>query len=499
MAAVEASPDGTKLFVGGSFNTVNGVAKQKVASLNLTTGAPLTTFGFTNSTNNQVQSLAATNSTALRRRPVHPDQRRAQDRPGRGERRVRRGRHRRFDNDLAGGIGVNGQLGVPQLKLTHDDSKLLVVHTGRQIDGQDRLGMGIIDTAHQAAAALAQPAVGREPGPRRWRHPHLRRRHRARRLLLRRDAAARAATRRRSATPRSPTRSTPRRSRTPTSSRCGSPGTSTASTRWPSPSRRSTSAATSASSSRRPPTTRGPGLDNVGYGTGQGLAGYGLGDQVVRRDHIAALDPDRRARRSSGTRRRVELVRGQQGHGGHLARPVHRRRRHVPGRRPHRPGRVLRLQHGAVPAGRCPTPRSPPRSRAGSSPTTRRSRSPAPRGSPPAPSAGSRSRSRTATAASTSRTTAPRSPRSAAPPTRSTPRSAPGTGTTRTWSHGPAAASPPTATCWSRRRRSPPPPVAPATRPRRPRRSSRSAPTTRPRRPPSAGRAASRPSTTLHR
>ena len=52
--AVEASPDGTKLFVGGSFNTVNGVAKQKVASLNLTTGAPLTTFGFTNSTNNQV-------------------------------------------------------------------------------------------------------------------------------------------------------------------------------------------------------------------------------------------------------------------------------------------------------------------------------------------------------------------------------------------------------------------------------------------------------------
>ena len=63
VTAVEASPDGTKLFVGGSFNTVNGVAKQKVASLNLTTGAPLTTFGFTNSTNNQVQSLAATNST----------------------------------------------------------------------------------------------------------------------------------------------------------------------------------------------------------------------------------------------------------------------------------------------------------------------------------------------------------------------------------------------------------------------------------------------------
>ncbi len=31
--------------------------------------------------------------------------------------------------------------------LTHDNSKLLVVHTGRQIDGQDRYGIGLIDTA----------------------------------------------------------------------------------------------------------------------------------------------------------------------------------------------------------------------------------------------------------------------------------------------------------------------------------------------------------------
>jgi PKD repeat protein len=40
--AVEATPDGTKLFVAGDFNTVGGVARQKVASLNLTTGAPTT-------------------------------------------------------------------------------------------------------------------------------------------------------------------------------------------------------------------------------------------------------------------------------------------------------------------------------------------------------------------------------------------------------------------------------------------------------------------------
>lgn len=32
-------------------------------------------------------------------------------------------------------------------------------------------------------------------------------------------------------------------------------------------------------------------VDNVGYGTGQGLSGYGLGDQVVRRDQMGVLDP----------------------------------------------------------------------------------------------------------------------------------------------------------------------------------------------------------------
>ena len=65
-----------------------------------------------------------------------------------------------FDNHLAGGIGVNGQLGVPQLKLTHDNSKLLVVHTGRQIDGQDRLRHGHHRHRHQAAAALPQHRCG---------------------------------------------------------------------------------------------------------------------------------------------------------------------------------------------------------------------------------------------------------------------------------------------------------------------------------------------------
>src|SRR4029078_648897 len=62
-----------------------------------------------------------------------------------------------FNNQISGGIGVNGALTVQQLKLTHDNSKLLVVHTGRKIDGQDRLGMGIIDTSTKQLLPFRSP------------------------------------------------------------------------------------------------------------------------------------------------------------------------------------------------------------------------------------------------------------------------------------------------------------------------------------------------------
>ena len=58
--------------------------------------------------------------------------------------------------DFGAGIAVNafghanpklvGALTVQALALTPDDSKLLVVHTARQIAGQDRYGIGVIST-----------------------------------------------------------------------------------------------------------------------------------------------------------------------------------------------------------------------------------------------------------------------------------------------------------------------------------------------------------------
>jgi large repetitive protein len=289
VTAVEATPDGTKLFVAGDFNTVGGVTRQKVASLNLTTGAPISTFAFTQSTNNQATALAATNSTLYvggRFTRIN-----GQLRTGLAAVDTASGAvDMSFDNQLSGGIGVNGALGVPQLKLTHDESKLLVVHTGRQIDGQDRLGMGIIDTATKQLlpwrSQLWDENLGRVGGVTR---------------IYGGDIA-------------------PDDSYFVVSSGSGgdAPPISDTVVAYP------IDAPPGTEDNVQPlwisrhfdsiysvaitevavyvgghfgfiesPTSDDPwpGLDNVGYGTGQGLAGYGLGDQVVRRDHIAAISP----------------------------------------------------------------------------------------------------------------------------------------------------------------------------------------------------------------
>jgi hypothetical protein len=179
---------------------------------------------------------------------------------------------------------------VPQLRLTHDESKLLVIHTGRQIDGQDRLGMGLIDTRTKELlpwrSRLWDENLGRVGGVTR---------------ICCGDIA-------------------PDDSYFVVSSGSGgdappisdtviaysldadSLDNSDAQPLWIS---RHFDSIYSVAITEvaiyvgghfqfiESPTSDDPwpGLDNVGYGTGQGLSGYGLGDQVVRRDHIAALNP----------------------------------------------------------------------------------------------------------------------------------------------------------------------------------------------------------------
>ncbi|MBM3675300.1 MAG: hypothetical protein FJW88_10210, partial [Actinobacteria bacterium] len=140
---IEATPDGTKLFVVGRFNTVNGVTKRKIASINPVTGATIT--GFTANANAAATSVEATNTTVYvggQFTTVNNVTRVGLAAVNANTGALVNG----FVNNLSGGIGVDGALSVQALALTHDDSKLLVVHTGRQIAGQDRYGMGLIDT-----------------------------------------------------------------------------------------------------------------------------------------------------------------------------------------------------------------------------------------------------------------------------------------------------------------------------------------------------------------
>jgi hypothetical protein len=281
--AVEASPDGTKLYIAGSFNTVNGVTKRKIASISPATGA--TVAGFTANAGAQATALAVTNTTvyaggqfatvngAPRVGLVAVNSTTGALIPG-------------FVNDISGGIGVNGLLTVQQLKLTHDDSKLLVVHTGRKIAGQDRYGVGLINTQNNqllpwrtrlwddnlqfvggiqriyagdiapndqsfvvssgsggdrppiSDTAIAYPVAGGDNVEPLWISRHF-------------DSVYSVAITEQAVY---------------VGGHFGFQESPTAPDPW-------------------------PGLDNVGYGTGQGLAAYILGDAVVRRDHVGALNP----------------------------------------------------------------------------------------------------------------------------------------------------------------------------------------------------------------
>lgn len=141
--AVEASPDGTKLFIGGSFGTVNGSTHKAIARIDPATGAPVD--GFVANGNGKVQELAVTDTTVYaggRFTLVNNLPRSALVAVDAVDGTVRTD----FVLNITGGIGTNGDLTVQRLKLTRDGGRLLVVHTGRRVDGQDRYGVAIVNT-----------------------------------------------------------------------------------------------------------------------------------------------------------------------------------------------------------------------------------------------------------------------------------------------------------------------------------------------------------------
>jgi PKD repeat protein len=288
---VEASPDGTKLFVAGRFNTVNGVTKRKFASINPTTGA--TVASFTAHGNGAGTELEATNTTvylggqytAINGAPkvglaaVDATTGALIGRSGQNPRGT-------WNNDISGGIGPNGGLNVQELKISPDQSKLMVVHTGRQIAGQDRYGVGLINiTTGQLLpwrTRLWEDNLGNVGGIQR---------------IYAGDIAPNGqyfVVSSGSGGDRPPINDT--------AVAFPIDGSDFVEPLWVS---RMFDSVYSVAISEvgvyvgghmawaESPTARDPwpGLDDQGYGTGQGLSGYGLGDDVLRRDHVAAISP----------------------------------------------------------------------------------------------------------------------------------------------------------------------------------------------------------------
>ena len=184
--SVEATPDGTKLFITGSFTTVNGVSKRGLARLDINTGAR----------RGRLHRLALSarhrarrdQHDRLRRWSVHYGEQRPTRSPSpQSTRPVRRGRHRVRQQPLRRhrrqrrARACSGSCSPTTMR------KLLVVHTGRQVNGQDRYGIALINTATKELAPWRTRLCRGQPAVRR-RHPaDLRRRHRAGRRVVRRD------------------------------------------------------------------------------------------------------------------------------------------------------------------------------------------------------------------------------------------------------------------------------------------------------------------------
>ena len=281
--SVEATPDGTKLYITGSFTSVNGIAKRCLARLDINTGAPVA--GFTASLSARGTELAVTNTTVYvggRFTTVNNVPRVSLAAVNATNGSVDTG----FVNNLSGGIGVSGALTVQRLVLTHDQNKLLVVHTGRQVNNQDRYGIAIINTASKAL----------DPWRTRLYEDNLQFVGGIQRIFGGDIAPGDEwfAVTSGSGGDRPPINDTVVAYRFDAGA--------DAEPMWIS--RHFDSVYSIAITEKavyvgghfqwqESPTAPDPwpGLDDVGYGTGQGLSGYSLGDQVVNREHMGALNP----------------------------------------------------------------------------------------------------------------------------------------------------------------------------------------------------------------
>ncbi len=228
----------TTVYMGGTFHNINGTPSEALAAVNINTGAVLS---------------------------------------------------RTSSNNLSGGIGTNGTAGVQRLVISPDQTKLLVVHTAKQIAGQDRYGAALIDATTNQLLPV---------GTNLWKDnlQYVGGIQRAYGGAISPDGSYFVVTSG-SGGDRPPINDTAM-----AFPMDGGADPSNVQPLWIT---RCFDSIYSVAISEKAVYVGGhfawnesptapdpwPGLDNVGYGTGQGLSGYSLGDAVVRRDHLGALDP----------------------------------------------------------------------------------------------------------------------------------------------------------------------------------------------------------------
>ncbi len=147
---VEVAEDGQSVYVGGKFTQVDGLTRKRLAKLD-NTGELITAFNANVAA--EVNGLAVANGKVY----VGGSFLKLENTP-RGKfgavDAVTGDLDTGLDLPLTGGIGKNQQYTVKALDITPDGNTLLVVHTATYIDGLERAGVAMVDISGPTASVL---------------------------------------------------------------------------------------------------------------------------------------------------------------------------------------------------------------------------------------------------------------------------------------------------------------------------------------------------------
>jgi PKD repeat protein len=150
--AIAASPDGSKVYVGGQFTTVDGLNHYRIAAFDTATGALISTFRAV--TDTTVRALAATSSTLYAGGDFNAS----------GS--VARSRLAAFDATTGAVTTWNpgADSGVTALTLSPDRNRLVVGGRFTTLGGASRYGLGAVDLLTGAATSWTSNPVVKDAG-----------------------------------------------------------------------------------------------------------------------------------------------------------------------------------------------------------------------------------------------------------------------------------------------------------------------------------------------